>query len=203
MASPLSIWEYETHYQETYRYRADGWLGGNAIGASGQLRGELEGGAAVALDGDHHLFARGGFAGELQRNAAIGLALLELPVVGGGYQYHHSSHETPWHVEVGPRAGVAVAGVAVAGDERARLGFAPEVGGAAAVLYNGFGIELSGMHLFETEPMDVLRGSACAGLLLVLCLDHRTVIADFRNRREATHLFALSVGVGGILGEKL
>ncbi len=198
----LEHWAYETRRESTYRYRVDAWGGGNAVGAAGHLGLEGESGLVTEVARHGYLFGRAGMAFELERNSANGLTLWELPVVTTGYQLHHPSKETPWHVEVGPRAGLALAGVAVAGDERARLGFAPEIGAAASVLYFGFAAELRAMRIFEAPVMDVVKASLCAGVLLVACLDQRTVITDFRGFREATTVWGISFGAGAIVGSQ-
>ena len=189
-------WVYETRREETYRYRFDAWGGGNALGPSGLLRLEAESGVAPRFSHNQHWYLRGGAAAELERNSANGLSLLELPVVTGGYQLHHPSQDTPWHIEVGPRLGLGLAGVAVAGDERARLGFAPEAGVAGAVLYQFIALELRAFRAFEDPAMDVFQGSLCVGFLFGACLDQRTIVTDFRGVREKSYVLGITVGAG-------
>lgn len=175
----------------TGRARVDLAAGGNADGVSAQGRLEAEMGLAPG-EAAAVPFMRGGFAAEAARNPYNGLSLVELPVLKGGLLLHDPSKLDAIHAEFGPRASLALAGVAHTEHERAPFVAAPTVGVAGAFLANGLAFEASYAHLFEGEPLELARATACVAVGLALCVDGRVVHARFGS----THTPALTTYVG-------
>jgi len=183
--------------------RLDTAAGGNGEGFAGALRLEADIGLPVVLsDGDDPVFAfgRGGLALALERDPYTGLTLFELPTLTLGVAYHPSSTEDAIHLEIGARAGLVLAGVAVAGDARAHFALAPEAGAAAAALLDFVFLEISYARIFEDEPLDVGRAVSCLGALFSACIEGRYVHATFGSQQGASTYVGVLLGVGVVSG---
>jgi hypothetical protein len=120
----------ETQEHVTVYARGDAALGGNVRGVAGQLALQVEAGAA-AFDGPHHLFARGGFTGTLERDPYTGFFAIEAPVATVGHQFHGQGTQTfadGTHLDVGLRGGLLAAGRVFSATRQIDLVGDPELG---------------------------------------------------------------------------
>jgi hypothetical protein len=182
--------------------RIDVAAGGNGHGFAGRLT--VDGQVGVALwDEDDHLFGRVGLFGTLETDPVTGYSALELPTLFLGYQHHGRDADDVSHIDVGPRFSLGMAGRASAPDgAHADFVFAP--GAGAGVLVMGFAVtaELTYVRMFESSPVDVVRGSACFAALFAVCLDTRHIFADFGLTPgwDRTAYYGVRVGAGLALG---
>lgn len=177
------------------RGRADVGIGGNDRDVAGHLTLDAQLGVAL-FDGADHLFGRAGVFGTLEGDPVTGLYLFELPTVWLGYQHHGRDADDPWHVDVGPRMSLGVAGRALAPGERVDFVAAPAVGGAALLMGTLVALELTYVHYFADVSVDLVRASACLGALVAVCFDTRHVVAPFGDRWSSTGYWGIRLGVG-------
>jgi len=183
----------------TARGRVDLGIGGNGNDPAGHLTVDAQIGLAL-FDGADHLFGRAGLFGALEGDPVTGLYLLELPTLWLGYQHHGRDADDPWHLDVGPRLSLGVAGRALAPGEVSDLVAAPSVGGAVLLMGQLVTLEVTYAHYFDDAPMDVVRGSACLAAVVAVCLDTRHVIAPFADRWSSTAYWGIRFGVGFATG---
>ena len=201
----LDTWFYHSIDNGTMRGRFDFFVGGSADGPALDGRAEVEAGVIGrgAVAKNLGPFARIGFSSELSTNPTNLSTLLELPSLKIGLQYRDPRKQSPWHIEISPKASLGMGGWFRAGDESTHMGFAPGVGGHAALLYNVLAVEASLTRYYEDDPVDITRASLCAASGFALCLDYRRIRASFVGVRSSTHLVGVTLGFGLITGVEL
>jgi hypothetical protein len=192
----------ETEEHVTVYARGDAALGGNVRGVAGQLALQVEAGAA-AFDGPHHLFARGGFTGTLERDPYTGFFAIEAPVATVGYQFHGQGTSTfadGTHFDVGLRGGLLAAGRVFAATRQIDLVGDPELGPVVVLMGDGVNLRFEYAAVFAEELLHLGRASACFEAFFALCVDTRQILThvDTASGRRDVHtsVFGIAFGAG-------
>lgn len=183
----------------TYRVRADGGFGGNGRGIASRLSVDAEAGYAVP-EGPETFFVKGGLHGTLARDPATGLFALEVPTLWLGFQHHGERASDPWHLDVGPRASLAVVGRAFSDGAHRDFVAAPTAGAGLLLMGQVVTAEAVYTRIFETSRLETLRGSVCLAYFVQGCVDTRQVWADFGPDAQLTSYVGFRLGLGWATG---
>ncbi len=174
---------------------ADVFLGGNTAGWAGEAELAAEAGGAF-FDGEHHLLARAGFAGTIERNPYTGLMLLELPVGTAGYQYHGTGNDDSLHLDLGARGGLAAAGRAFGSNDMDDFAARPQLGGIAVWMWELVAVRFQYDRIFADPGWHLFRSETCFEGFFALCVDTRHLATEFDGAPRVTDFVGISFGFG-------
>lgn len=176
-------------------------VGGNADGLAGQFDLASEFGWAPKLDGPHHLFLRGGFAGTVEADPYTSFFAFEFPTLTAGYVFHGTGDGPveATHFEIGAHAALVDASRArIDGALMDRVA-AVSLGPVVDFRTFAFASRVEYDALFNGRLVHALRTSSCAGIGFVACVDTRHM--TFPDLEKGFYGYVgVSFGVGWVAG---